>query len=163
MLTKTTSKLALGTSSTLLAAALIGPACVSRAQGVAERAGQALDDVGRGVRRGFQTAFARTRVAVDNQEVISRVYSRLHWDKMLVGSNLELEVQDGGTTVIRGAVPDAAARERAVLLARDTVGVAQVVDELTVLPPPRVILSTPPTLTPTPTPAETTTKAVIKP
>jgi hypothetical protein len=86
---------------------------------------------------------------------------------MLVGSTLELEVQDGGTAIMRGAVPDAAARERAVALARDTVGVTQVVDELTVLPPPRVILSTPPTLTPTPPTATetttTTTKTVIKP
>src|SRR4051812_7620318 len=165
MMSKMTVKVALSLafSSALIGAVLVGPSGVSRAQGVGERAGQALDDVGRGVRRGFQNAFARTRTAVDNQEVISRVYSRLHWDKTLVGATLELEVQDGGTTFLRGAVPDAAAKQRAIVLARDTVGVTQVVDELTLLPAP-VIPATPVVVPPATTETTTTTtKTIVKP
>ena len=110
-----------------------------RAQGVAERVGNGLDNAGRGIKHGIQNAFAKTQNAVHNQDVLSRVYSRIHWDKTLVGSTLELEVLDGGTAVLRGGVPDAASKQRAIILARDTVGVTQVVDQLTVLPPPRVI------------------------
>ena len=66
-----------------------------------------------------------------------------------------------GTAILRGSVPDAAAKQRAVLLARDTVGVSQVVDELAVLPTPvRVIPATPPAASETTT---TTTRTIIKP
>jgi hyperosmotically inducible periplasmic protein len=146
-----TSKLALGFSSALLATALIAPAITVYAQqGVGEQAGEALDNAGRNIKRGVQNAFARSRATVHEQEVLARVYSRIHWDKMLVGSTLELEVRDDGTALLRGAVPTKAARERAVLLARDTVGVNKVVDELTVLPPPRVIVAPPVTTEPAP-------------
>ena len=60
-----------------------------------------------------------------------------------MGSTLELEVRDGGTAVLRGGVPDEAARRRAVDLAKETVGVTLVVDELTILPPPRIIPASP--------------------
>jgi hyperosmotically inducible protein len=72
-------------------------------------------------------------------------------------------VQDGGTTFLRGAVPDAAAQQRAVVLARDTVGVTQVVDELTLLPAP-VIPATPVVVPPATTETTTTTtKTIVKP
>ncbi len=155
-----TTKISLRFSSTLLAIAVAAPACVALGQGgVAERAGQALDDVGREIRRGVHNAFARTRAVVHDQEVIARVYSRIHWDKTLVGSVLELEVRDGGTTILRGSVPDAAAKRRAVTLARDTVGVTHVVDELAVLSPARAV----PLLPPTTIEGTTTTTPASKP
>jgi len=127
-------------------------------QGAAQKAGQALDGAGRGIRRSVQGAFPKARMAVHEQEILSRVYSRLHWDKYLVGSTLELEVQDTGAAILRGAVADEASRRRAVVLTRDTVGVTTVVDELTVLPPARVIEEVPLATTP-PTSATT----VIRP
>lgn len=130
--------------SSLALGLVVASACVAQArQGAAEKTGQALDNAGRGIRRGVQGAFARTRANVHDQEVISRIYSRIHWDKALVGSTLELEVRDGGTAVLRGGVADEAARKRAVDLAKETVGVTLVVDELTVLPPPRIIPAPP--------------------
>ncbi len=135
-MTKTMTKPAFAITAMLLAGLVMAPACLVRGQGVAERVGEALDNAGRGIRNGVQNAFAKTRTSVHQQEVVARVYSRLHWDKVLVGSTLELEVRDGGVTILRGAVADEDARRRAVVLARDTVGVTQVVDELTV-PPPR--------------------------
>jgi hyperosmotically inducible periplasmic protein len=138
------------------AAAVLGLAAVAWAgagraqQGAAERAaervGGALDNTGRAIRRGVQGAgstvregFARSRAAVHDMGVVSRVYSRLHWDKALTSSTLEMEVQDGGVAILRGVVPDAAARARAVALTRDTVGVVEVIDELTVVPAPRAV------------------------
>ena len=79
------------------------------------------------------------------QDLLARVYSRIHWDKILVGSTLELQVQADGTVILRGAMTDKVSKERAILLARDTVGISRVVDEMTVLPPaagdPRVALT----------------------
>jgi hyperosmotically inducible periplasmic protein len=124
MITKLPSKLAVGFTSAFLVAGLAGlPAVTSAQQGATQRAREALDNAGRNIRRGVERAFARTRAAVLEQELMTRVYSRLHWDKLLVGSALELEVRDDGVVFLRGSVPDAAAKKRAVLLARDTVGV----------------------------------------
>ena len=104
--------------------------------------GQALDNAGRSIKRGFQSAgqavqggFIRTKTSVHNMELVSRVYSRLHWDKALTTSNIELEVTDGGIATVTGVVPDAAAKAKALTLTSETVGVIQVVDQVVVTPP----------------------------
>jgi osmotically-inducible protein OsmY len=65
--------------------------------------------------------------------VQARVYGRLHWDKALNQSDLNVKVEQGVAT-LSGGVPTADARARAVNLAAETVGVTKVVDELTVAP-----------------------------
>jgi len=104
--------------------------------------GQGLDNAGRSVKRGFQSAgaavqggFVKTKTSVHNMELVSRVYSRLHWDKALTTSNLELEVSNGGTATLTGVVPDNAAKVKALALTSETVGVLQVVDQVVVTPP----------------------------
>lgn len=148
---------------------LFARTCVVMAQdGVAQRTGEALDNAGRNIRRGVQNAFPRARMAVHEQQVVSRVYSRLHWDKALVGSALDVEVFADGTTVLRGAVPDEATRKRASGLTRDTVGVTKVVDELVVAParvieaPPTTVVVPPGTTVIESTPAPSTA-TIIKP
>lgn len=79
--------------------------------------------------------FPRTRARVAAMEVLDRVYSRLHWEKGLAGSNLEVQEATGGVTVLRGTVPDSRARAKALDLARNTAGVTEVVDEISVTPP----------------------------
>ena len=107
-------------------------------------------------------------MAVHEQQVIARVYSRLHWDKALVGSSLEVEVFADGTTVLRGAVADEATRKRASALTRDTVGVTRVVDELVVAParvieaPASTVIVPPGTTVIESTPAPSTT-TILKP
>jgi osmotically-inducible protein OsmY len=64
--------------------------------------------------------------------VLSRVYGRLHWDKTLNSTTLYVKAE-GGTVTLRGAVPDEEAREKAIELTKDTVGVTHVVDQMTVL------------------------------
>lgn len=104
--------------------------------------GRGLDNAGRSVKQGFQTAgqavqggFVKTRTSVHNMEVVSRVYSRLHWDKTLTTSNLEIEVTNGGIATLTGVVPDQAAKDKALALTSETVGVVQVVDQVVVTPP----------------------------
>jgi len=58
-----------------------------------------------------------------------RVLSRLHLDKLLASSDIDVEVS-GTTVTLRGQAPEAAARRRAVELAEGTVGVEKVDDEM---------------------------------
>lgn len=106
---------------------------------VGEKVGEALDRAGQAIRRGvgdageaIQHGFARTRTAVHNMGVESRVYGRLHWDKALTDSMIELDTEQNGAVTMRGVVPSAAAKVKAVTLAQETVGVTQVVDQLTI-------------------------------
>ncbi len=128
-------------------------------------AGRKLDEAGRKIRRGLEKgldtargavreSFAQTRDRVHEMNVAARIYGRLHWDKMLVDSNLDLSVEARGIVTLRGVVPSDKARERAVQLAADTVGVSRVVDQLAVEPTP--------TTTPAPTPSEARPKVEIR-
>jgi hyperosmotically inducible protein len=119
-------------------------------EGVAAKAGEKIDDLGRAIRRGIENAeesvrdginktggtvregFTKTRESVQGMGVLSRVYGRLHWDKSLHSSSLFVKAEAGAVT-LRGSVPDEAARTKAVDLAKDTVGVTHVIDQLTVL------------------------------
>ncbi len=113
---------------------------VGRAQqeGVGEKAGEKLDEVGRKLKKGLDKAedavresFRKTRDSVHSMNVAARVYGRLHWDKALHSSTLHVKVEEGVAT-ISGAVPTAEAKTKAVTLTAETVGVTKVVDELTI-------------------------------
>jgi hyperosmotically inducible periplasmic protein len=120
--------------------------------GIAAKAGEKLDELGRSIRRGIENAeesvreginktggtvregFTKTRESVQGMGVLSRVYGRLHWDRSLNSSTLFVKAEAGVVT-LRGSVADEAARDKAVDLAKDTVGVTHVIDQLVVLSP----------------------------
>ncbi|MGO9471676.1 MAG: BON domain-containing protein [Isosphaeraceae bacterium] len=142
------------TAASLFALALACFGVASRAQqgGVAERAGEKLDEFGRAIRDGFEKAgetvvggisktgetvregLVKARDSVQGMGVYSRVYSRIHWDKTLHASNVLLRAE-GGVITLRGVVPDDAARAKALTLTVETVGVTRVINQLTVLHP----------------------------
>ncbi len=143
----------------VVGAALMGWSTTSRAQdrepippreGTAERLGEKLDNALRNASDSIQERFAAARTTVNNMGVEARIYGRLHWDKSLEDATIELEVRDDGVTTLSGSVRDAAAKAKAVELARDTVGVIQVVDRLSVSPPPTRTPRTPATSEPRP-------------
>jgi osmotically-inducible protein OsmY len=112
-------------------------------QGVAERAGETLDSVGRGLKRGavevgdaVRRRFDNVRGEVLRMGVHNRVYSRLHWDRALTNAKIEVHLLRDGEVLLRGYVADEAAHQRAVTLAGETVGVTGVVDELVPLVKP---------------------------
>lgn len=147
-----TLKSRIGVATLGLALAAWGALGLAQPPTAAGKVGEALDSTGRAIKRGVRGAgasvregFARTRTTVQNMEVVSRVYSRIHWDKTLTTATIDLEVQAGGVTILRGVVPDAAAKTKAVELAADTVGVTRVVDELAIAPAARVIPASPAT------------------
>jgi hypothetical protein len=142
---------------------------VARAQqepgqdGVAAKAGEKLDEVGRAIKRGIADAeetvrdglnktgatvrdglnrtgetvregFNKTRESVQAMGLVPRVYGRLHWDKALHTSPLFVKAE-GGNVTIRGVVPDEAARAKAIAIVKDTVGVSQVIVQLNVASP----------------------------
>ena len=129
---------------TVLGLGLSAGVGVAQQTGVAEQIGEKLDSVGRGLVRGAQEVtdtvrkkFEVVRSDVGRMGVHPRVYSRIHWDKTLQGSRIEVHMLRDGVVLLRGTVPDAAAKAHAIELARDTVDVTGVVDELeTVLPAP---------------------------
>lgn len=113
------------------------------AQGVASKAGETLDNVGRGIKRGaveigdaVRKRFEGVRGEVERMGVHNRVVSRLHWDRSLHNARYEVHMLRDGAVLLRGYVPDEAAHQRAVTLAGETVGVTGVVDELAPLVKP---------------------------
>jgi len=92
--------------------------------------------------------YNKARSAVHNMSMASRIYGRLHWDKALNGSNIDIDVKGDGVATLTGVVADLVAKAKAVELTRDTVGVTQVVDQLTTTPPPTTTPAAPPTTTP---------------
>ena len=132
----------------------VGFAWAQQDQAPAEKAGSKLDEAGRSFKKGLEEAgdairgqFERARSTVHNMDVASRVYGRLHWDKALTNSNMDLDVKNGVAT-LKGAVPDAKAKVKAVELAEDTVGITRVVDQLTIQAPPQTTPDTPSSTTP---------------
>jgi hypothetical protein len=107
---------------------------------VGERVGGKVDSAVESIKKGVSTAgeairdqWEKARTSVHNMGVAARVYGRLHWDKALYNAKVDVEVRKDGVAVLTGSVADPSARAKAVELTRDTVGVNQVVDQLTVL------------------------------
>ncbi|HEU5117710.1 MAG TPA: BON domain-containing protein, partial [Isosphaeraceae bacterium] len=114
-------------------------AATAQEPGVAQKLGQAIDNTARQVRNeaGDITDAVRRRydlmaADVHRMGAIPRVYSRLHWDKALTHSRIEVHAMKGGAILLKGVVPDEAARKRAEELTASTVDVEQVFNELTV-------------------------------
>jgi osmotically-inducible protein OsmY len=113
---------------------MVGVAPQSHAQGPVQRAGQAIDQGVNQIGNAFQQGWDEIRNAADRMGVQARVYARLHWDKMLQPSTIDIDVPKDGTIVLRGSVASRAAKEKAYQLANDTVGVHEVVNQLVVAP-----------------------------
>jgi osmotically-inducible protein OsmY len=121
-----------------VAVGLLSAATVLQApaqEGLGERIGEKIDRGLSQLKSELRQEWAQLKKSVDRMGVHGRVYSRLRWDKNVEGANIDIEVRDEGIVVLHGAVRNAAAKTKAAELAHDTVGVTEVVDELTVAPP----------------------------
>jgi osmotically-inducible protein OsmY len=118
--------------------ALMGVLCTSpflaatAQEGVGERIGEKLDRGLSQLRSELRDEWSQLKRSVERMGVHGRVYSRLRWDKAIEGTAIDIEVREESVVVLRGEVRSAAAKEKAVQLAQDTVGVNEVVDQLTV-------------------------------
>ena len=73
----------------------------------------------------------RAREALDEGRITAKVKSKLGLDDTMKGANVSVHT-DNGVVTLTGSVKDAAQRQRAEQLARETDGVTRVVDQLTV-------------------------------
>jgi hyperosmotically inducible periplasmic protein len=109
-----------------------GIASAQQPPGTAEKIGEKIDRGISQIGTEFSQAWAEVRKSVEKMGVQGRVYGRLHWDKSLENANLDIDVRDGQVVVLKGKVDNAAAKQKAEQLARDTIGVTSVVNELAV-------------------------------
>jgi hyperosmotically inducible periplasmic protein len=118
-----------------------GYAGLAQDPGTGQKVGEKLDGVVQDIKGGLRKAgnavkeeFSKAKTAVNNMGVESRVYGRIHWDKALNDASIELASTDDGVITLKGSVADAKAKTKAVELAKETVGVTKVVDQLAVRP-----------------------------
>lgn len=98
--------------------------------GTAAQIGEKIDRGLSQIGAELSQAWGEVRKSVEKMGVQGRVYGRLHWDKALENSTLEISVRDGQIVVLTGTVASATAKLRAEQLANDTIGVSSVVNEL---------------------------------
>jgi hyperosmotically inducible protein len=72
-------------------------------------------------------------VVVDDAAVMTTIQAKYFVDPTIKESEIDVSVKDG-VVLLQGTVPDAAARQRAIAIARNSQGVLQVVDRLTIAP-----------------------------
>jgi osmotically-inducible protein OsmY len=65
-------------------------------------------------------------------DVTARVQARLRWDRYLADSRIDVRGRGKGVIVLKGQVSEASVKQRALDLARSTVGVERVSDEVKV-------------------------------
>lgn len=128
----------------LTAAALVAAfATAAHAQGPLQRVDQALETAGQNIRHNVEGAVARTQITAQEKEILSRVESRIAWDKQMAGTAIRFTVQADGSVVLKGSVPHEAAKRRAFDLVENTTGVTAVVDELVLAKDVKVIKPAP--------------------
>jgi hyperosmotically inducible periplasmic protein len=103
--------------------------------GTAERIGEQIDRGLSQIGAELRQAWGEVRQSVEKMGVQGRVYGRLHWDKALDGATFDINVRENNVVVISGKVANAVAKQKAEQLARDTIGVSSVVNELAVTEP----------------------------
>jgi len=118
-------------------------ACSGRAQepSTGQKVGEKVDEAVQSIKGGLRKAggaakeqWAKARTSVHNMGVESRVYGRIHWDKALNEALIDLTITEDGVITLNGTVANASAKTRAIDLARETVGVTKVVDQLAIRP-----------------------------
>jgi osmotically-inducible protein OsmY len=93
------------------------------------RAGEKLETAAGGNANQFAGRLRTT--AKPSIGLAERVETRLKWDRFLDGVEVVVEGGEAGVVKLKGKMPDIAKRQRVLDLARSTVGVKDVLDELT--------------------------------
>jgi osmotically-inducible protein OsmY len=116
-----------------------GWTAVAQEKSTSEKIKEKAGAIGASIKRGALSAeeaikrqYNLAKEAVVKMGVEGRVYARLHWDKALSDSKIELSAPKSGVIKLSGTVSDPKAKAKAVELTTDTVGVNEVVDDLTV-------------------------------
>jgi osmotically-inducible protein OsmY len=98
---------------------------------VARKTGEKLDPASRPV----NALTTGMRGSLGEASVTARVEARLRWDRYLSEHSITVQGDGKGTVTLSGTVPEPGIKTRAVDLAKSTVGVESVNDEITVSKP----------------------------
>ncbi|MGL4550232.1 MAG: BON domain-containing protein [Gemmataceae bacterium] len=92
-----------------------------------QRAGRKL-----GLTRGpsTNTLTGTLRGSLGETSLSARVENRLRWDRFLADQPIEVVTTGTAAVTLKGTVPEAGLRQRAVEMAKSTLGVERVVDEM---------------------------------
>src|SRR4051794_3162146 len=116
----------------LLAVALLAVGCKGSdgetLRKIARKTGQRLDCVA----RPGNEAWAPLRATRGEPPVAARVAARIRHDRFLAGYRLEVSGDGRGGVTLNGSVPDRSLKARAMDLARSTLGVESVEDQVKV-------------------------------
>jgi osmotically-inducible protein OsmY len=84
---------------------------------------------------GERAAIATKKVqeTVEEAGLTAKIKAKMALDDTIAARSIDVST-DGSTVTVSGKVPSAAARDRAVALARETAGVTEVIDRLEVVP-----------------------------
>ena len=121
----------------LSAVALAGPQDPPKTitEKIKAKAGSAVTSIKKGAtnaEEAIREKFEQARAGVSKMGIEARVYARLHWEKALADAKIDLSAPSEGVIALTGVVADEKARAKALELTRDTIGVTQAVDKLTV-------------------------------
>jgi osmotically-inducible protein OsmY len=126
----------------LIAAVVILPALLlsqlAAQEGTAEKLGRRIDQGIENLSQEVQEAWSEARARLDKLTVQGRVYGRLRWDKTLADEPIDVSVEANDLVTLSGRVPNEEARQKALTLTKDTVGVREVIDRLQVDPLRRI-------------------------
>jgi osmotically-inducible protein OsmY len=103
-------------------------------EGPAQQLGRRIDQGLEQLSQEVQEAWTEVRARVDRLGVQGRVYGRLRWDKAFADEPIDVSVETKDIVTLTGRVQSEAARQQAIELARNTVGVREVIDRLRVEP-----------------------------
>ena len=94
---------------------------------IGQKAGQKLED-----NLGFspEVMAGRMRGPLEDTGLAGRVRVRLHFDRYLQETKVEISVPSTGVVRLRATVADVAVRQRILDLTRSTTGVESVIDEM---------------------------------
>jgi osmotically-inducible protein OsmY len=127
----------------IVVVALIAPAFLySRLpaqEGPAQQLGRRIDQGLEQLSQEVQEAWTEVRARVDRLGVQGRVYGRLRWDKAFADEPIDVSVEMRDIVTLTGRVKSEAERQQAIELARNTVGVREVIDRLRVEPGERTL------------------------
>jgi hyperosmotically inducible protein len=99
---------------------------------IGRKAVSKMEDAAGGSRGRVVTGYQAIRGSLCDATLDSRVATRMHWEKTLEDSEIEVQLISPGTIKLLGRVPDFPQKQRAQEVAQSTVGVTQVVNELVV-------------------------------
>ncbi len=100
----------------------------SQTNGFVESVQKEVRNLGQQVSEGFRDA----KQKIDQLSTEGRVYGRLHWDKGLQDMSIYVDVDNHGLAVLRGTVPNEAAKTKAEQITKDTVGIDRVQNDLVI-------------------------------